>query len=445
MPHAPILIPEIAKDRNHAVAASQSSMERVGKEVATVDPDIVIVLSPHAPRRTNAFGIYRHPNLKGALIQFGWYRPFFEFSNDRLTINAIIEAGRQHNLRFFDIADEALDHGATVPLYFLHKTGWQGKVVVLGLGPQDDRMLMSLGACIRSTMEAKRTRFVLIASGDMSHRVTRNAPCGYHPDAANWDKQLIRLVQSADIEGIRNMNQDKRTQAAEDSVDSLKVTLGAINETAFHPTIYSYEAPFGVGYGTARLTQDTSMAATQNVLIKQQPQTQQLPLLARIAVMKHLHLDSNNEPLFDASMRNWKAGVFVTIRTKSGDLRGCIGTIEPQHPDILEETRRNAVASAFQDHRFHAIVANELPNLCFEVSILHPPEPVTNLDALDPQSDGLIIHTKDGRRGLMLPDIPQLNTVEKQIEAICRKVNIPRDTPMDFQTFKVEKIKEDPD
>lgn len=167
-----------------------------------------------------------------------------------------------------------------------------------------------------------------------------------------------------------------------------------------------------------------------------------LPSLARLAVMEHLNLKTPSLPKFSDAMKQWKAGIFVTIRGKKGDLRGCIGTIDPQAPNILEETHSNAVASAFQDNRFTAVTAEEIPDLHFEISILHAPEPVTNLKALNPQTDGLIIHAKDGRRGLMLPDIPQLDTVEKQIDAICTKVGMHRNTPMTFQTFKVEKIKE---
>lgn len=258
MPHAPILIPEIAGERSKDVAASQSWMEQVGKEMVATDPEMIVVVSPHAPRKRNAFGIYQEPNLQGVLTQFGWHQPFFEYPNNLSLIRSIAELGEKKGIRFFDISTLGLDHGATVPLFFLNQAGWRGSIVVIGLGPQDGAMLHTLGVCIRSVLDAQDQSFALIVSGDMSHRVTSSAPCGYHPDAAAWDEDLIRMVQDADITSIKSMNEDRRNMVAEDSVDALRVALGFLGETAFQPEVFGYEAPFGVGYGTARLSMPSS-------------------------------------------------------------------------------------------------------------------------------------------------------------------------------------------
>jgi len=443
MPHAPILIPDIAGERSRDVVSSQSWMAQAGKEIAATDPDIVVLVSPHSPRKRDAFGVYRPTVLRGVLDQFGWHQPFFEFSNNLYLANGIQQRGADEGLLFFDIPTNSLDHGATVPLYFLSQAEWCGDIVVIGLGPHDGGMLERLGTCIRSACDDQGLSFALIASGDMSHRVTASAPCGFHPDAAAWDQDLIQMVQGADSEAIKMMDECLRNTVAEDSVDAIRVALGFLGDDAFQPEVLGYEAPFGVGYGTARLSREPFPSNHSKHAHDEDTQKKRLPSLAWQAVMEHLKLaaPSITEPIH--SLHNWKAGTFVTIRSRNGDLRGCIGTIEPQQDNIVEETRRNAVASAFRDHRFSPVTSDELDDLQFEVSVLHPPHPVTNLKTLNPQCDGLIIQTKAGRRGLMLPDIPQLDTVEKQIEAICRKVNIPLDTPMDFQTFRVEKIKED--
>lgn len=101
MPHAPILIPDIAGERSRDVVSSQSWMAQAGKEIAATDPDIVVLVSPHSPRKRDAFGVYRPTMLRGVLDQFGWHQPFFEFSNNLNLANDIQQHGIDAGLRFF--------------------------------------------------------------------------------------------------------------------------------------------------------------------------------------------------------------------------------------------------------------------------------------------------------------------------------------------------------
>lgn len=112
-----------------------------------------------------------------------------------------------------------------------------------------------------------------------------------------------------------------------------------------------------------------------------------------------------------------RAGVFVSLHDKKGNLRGCIGTIEPTQPDIAQEVIRNAISAATQDPRFPPVRPEELDDLEISVDVLTPPDPIQGPDDLDPKRYGLIVQSlrHPWKRGLLLPDLPGIRTVEEQI------------------------------
>jgi AmmeMemoRadiSam system protein A len=134
-----------------------------------------------------------------------------------------------------------------------------------------------------------------------------------------------------------------------------------------------------------------------------------------------------------------RAGVFVSIH-KHGELRGCIGTFEPTTENIAEEIIRNAISSATQDPRFEAVKVAELPDLDYSVDILTSPVPVDDINKLDPKKDGIIIQS-GYRRGLLLPDLEGVDTVNEQIY-ICRmKAGIGTEEPIKVFSFQVRRYK----
>jgi hypothetical protein len=112
------------------------------------------------------------------------------------------------------------------------------------------------------------------------------------------------------------------------------------------------------------------------------------------------------------------AGVFVSLKI-GGCLRGCIGTIEPQQESVAAEIIQNAISAAVSDPRFLPVAPHELDSISYSVDILSAPEPVESPDELDPKAFGAIVEA-GGRRGLLLPDIEGVETVQQQI-AICRQ------------------------
>ncbi len=134
-----------------------------------------------------------------------------------------------------------------------------------------------------------------------------------------------------------------------------------------------------------------------------------------------------------------QAGVFVSIH-KHGELRGCIGTFEPTQDNVAEEIVANAISSSTGDPRFPPVTASELDDLEYSVDILTEPEPVTDISQLDHEKYGLIVES-GLRKGLLLPGLEGVESVEEQI-AICRlKAGISPGEPVKFYRFQVRRFK----
>ena len=170
------------------------------------------------------------------------------------------------------------------------------------------------------------------------------------------------------------------------------------------------------------------------------------PLLARLTVEKYLAGDGPPDSLpaeVSPDMAIWsiRRACFVTIKTSEGDLRGCIGTIVPVQPDLGREIMVNAVSAATRDPRFSPMSGLELPRAGFSVDVLGQPELVRDLGELDPSVWGVIV-TRDGRRGLLLPDLEGVDTVEAQLSIAARKAGLRGYDGAEIQRFSVTRYPE---
>jgi MEMO1 family protein len=130
-----------------------------------------------------------------------------------------------------------------------------------------------------------------------------------------------------------------------------------------------------------------------------------------------------------------RAGVFVCLK-KDGELRGCIGTIQPAAPNLAEEIRNNAISSATRDPRFFPVSADELDKLTYSVDVLGEPEDIPDASYLDPKVYGVIVRS-GAKSGLLLPDLEGVDTVEDQVRIAAMKAGIKSGEPISLQRFKV--------
>ncbi len=136
-------------------------------------------------------------------------------------------------------------------------------------------------------------------------------------------------------------------------------------------------------------------------------------------------------------MRSSRRGVFVCLK-KGGHLRGCMGTFLPTRGSVAEEVVHNAIASCSEDPRFPPVREEELPDLEVSVDVLSSPEEVDDLSKLDPRVYGVIVE-KGGRRGLLLPDLEGVDTVEEQLAIAMRKAGIVDPRGMRVYRFTVRR------
>ena len=442
MPHAPILVPSVGKENLARVDHTVRAMTEIARRALAAQPDTVLLISPHSPRRPGAFGIWLTPRLRGTFEQFGSAEDRVDLPLDRAAAERLELEAAQRGLRTWRIGGGELDHGATVPLSYLAVAGWQGPTVVVSLHEPGEGGLDELGAAIAATAQGLHRRLAVIASGDMSHRLTQSAPCGFHPNGSRFDEAFIARLRSGARDAILRIDPALVDMAAEDVVDSTRVALSAVGGAADGRAVVSYEGPFGVGYGVAVLFEAKSSehAAAPAVL----SHCSDLPRVARCAVEAKFGYGPDEPPFIAAGELLAPHGVFVTLRTVDGELRGCIGAPLPTQNDLVWRTWHHARAAAFHDTRFSPVRADELPHLRFEVSVLGRLEPVASPAELDAARYGVCIRAADGRRAVLLPAIEGIDSVEVQLRTVKRKAGLEPDEPVEIQRFTTQSFEESP-
>lgn len=142
------------------------------------------------------------------------------------------------------------------------------------------------------------------------------------------------------------------------------------------------------------------------------------------------------------SLCGQRAAVFVSIHTRDGELRGCKGTLEPVHRQICEEIIANAISACARDPRFEPVHASELESLDINVDVLSSLEDIQSPQELDVRRYGVVVSTDDGRRGVLLPDLEGVDTVDQQLRIACRKASIGMREKYAMQRFTVVRHKE---
>ena len=178
--------------------------------------------------------------------------------------------------------------------------------------------------------------------------------------------------------------------------------------------------------------------------------THPYPLLARRTVETYLDSREPADELWadlaggQPDLATLRRGCFVSIKTLTGDLRGCIGTIAPVRDSLAHEIMANAVSAATRDPRFRPMAASELAGVKFSVDVLSPPEKITGLDDLDPARWGVIV-SRGHQRGLLLPDLEGVDTVEKQVSIAAQKAGLDRLDGVTLERFSVDRHPEEGD
>jgi AmmeMemoRadiSam system protein A/AmmeMemoRadiSam system protein B len=462
-PHPPIMVPEVGREAIVEVRNSIDAMAELTQRVIESGAETVVLISPHAPLEAMAFVAYDGPKLYGDFTMFRSADASVEAPLDAELLTEIARAAEQRSLVTLRILNADLDHGTVVPLYFLQRNGWNGKVVALGYSFLSNEDHLRFGNCIRQAIATLRRPVAFIASGDLSHRLKLGAPAGFDPEAHRFDEAVVDAIRSCQPQRIASIDQDLRRLAGECGYRSMLVALGVAEHSELSCEVLSYEGPFGVGYLVAQLVRSSPAAAneksaspiagrstpTAQLNPRDQPPARPtgrdsdfIPALARHTIETFIRDGLIPPPEAKTDLLSARAGCFVSIKTRDGDLRGCIGTIDPVKDTLAEEIIANAISAATRDPRFPPVRADELPSLKYSVDVLSAPEPCT-LDDLDPKIYGVIVEDEsEVRRGLLLPNLQGIRTAAEQVEIASRKAGIAPGSAVKLFRFRADRYSE---
>jgi AmmeMemoRadiSam system protein B len=225
-PHPPIMVPEVGREAIAQVRGSIDAMAELTRRIIDSGAETVVLISPHAPLSPDAFVAYNSKPLYGDFANFRAPATTVQFPLDEELLAAIVKSAAGENFEVPALDDYDLDHGTAVPLYFLDRNGWQGRVVALGysfLGNEDH---LKFGECIRSAADSIGRSVAFVASGDLSHRLKPEAPAGYNPSAHFFDEQVVDALARNTPNQIVDIDRDLRRAAGECGYRSMLVALG---------------------------------------------------------------------------------------------------------------------------------------------------------------------------------------------------------------------------
>ena len=429
LPHAPIIVPAVAGSRARQVANTTSSARLLAAELLAGGPETVVVTAPHGLRHPTDLTVQTGPRVSGDLGPFGAHGVSVSLPVDQELAAAIAMIARKRNVPVRTSTSSALEYSTVVPLSFLCDAGWDGPTVVVSLPYPGFGNPIAIGEAVAAAARNLGRCLAVLASGDMSHRLTRDAPAGFDPEGRRFDDEVTDLLRHGDLRGLLALNPERVERAGEDCLDSLTFAAATFDFAPTAAHLLSYEGPFGVGYGVALLT-----AAGRTVT-----GPEALPDLARQAIRTYLLEGRAMPPPPDLDPELARpAAVFVTLLRGNGELRGCIGSLAPATANVATETIDRAIAAATTDPRFAPVALDEVAGLAIEVSILEPPEPVESIADLDPRRYGVVV--EDGpRRGVLLPGLEGIDEAARQVELAKRKAGIPPGRDVRLSRFEVTK------
>ena len=202
MPHPPIMIPEVGKSELDKVKNTVASAQLAAKTIKEQNPQTIILITPHGPVFEDAASISIHPRLKGNFGAFGVPEVFLGFETDDLLIRQILKKTELLGINLVELTDDMaknhclkleLDHGALVPLYYLSKAGFKGQLIHISVGMLSYEEMYTFGKAVQMAIGEAGRRVAVVASGDLSHRLTPDAPSGYSPLAAEFENKYCKL------------------------------------------------------------------------------------------------------------------------------------------------------------------------------------------------------------------------------------------------------------
>lgn len=439
-PHPPIMVEEVGKNEAKRVSSSINSALEASDRIAGMQPDTIVIITPHGTLLKDAMTISSDGRLEGSLARFGAAGVELSFDNDLELVDKIMEQADKKGTFCIPMHEDVkdtyglepgIDHGAIVPLYFVNKKYKNFKLVHITYSLLSREQHYKLGIAIRDAILELDRKVVVIASGDLSHRLRSDASAGFDPRGKEFDDSFIELIKAGDVRKLLSMTLDLLEAAGECAYNSTVVLMGCLDGCRVRGEVLSYEGPFGVGYCIAEIHAD----ACED---KKQEKSSDPYVKLAIDTLETYVMTGKQIPIpedLPVEMLTERAGVFVSLK-KYGELRGCIGTIVPTTINIAMEIIQNAISAGTRDPRFLSVEKEELPDLVYSVDVLGEPEPIKSKAELNVKKYGVIVRSSH-RSGLLLPNLEGVDTVDYQVAIALQKAGIRKSEPYEMERFEV--------
>ena len=454
VPHPPLIIPAVGNGQELMIQKTVDAYEKVGRDIAAIEPETIIIISPHSIMYGDYIHISPGKRARGDFGLYGAPHVGMQKTYDTDFVQELTRRSAETNIPAGTLGErnKALDHGVMIPLYFVDRYIDNDydivRIAISGLSPLTQ---YRFGELITETANVLDRDIVIIASGDLSHKLIDTGPYGYVEEGPQFDKEVTEAMATGDFMRFLTFDERFTDAAAECGLRAFIQMAGALDGKAVQSDLLSYEGPFGVGYAVATFeiigddptrkfgdqyeelqkAQLTDTRRSEDPYVRLARETLETFIKTRRQIPVPSELPSE--------MVEKKAGVFVSLK-KHGQLRGCIGTIAPTTASIAEEIIRNAIAAGVEDPRFNQVSEEELNKLVYSVDILQEPEPIKSIEELDVKKYGVIV-SRGTRRGLLLPNLEGVDTPEEQVEIALQKAHISPHEIYEMERFEVVRHK----
>ena len=453
VPHPPLSIKEVGNGRENQIIKTINSYKNIAKQIKEIEPETIIISTPHTKVYSDYFNVLSAPKLLGTMSSFGAPQVTFNETNDIELVEAINDLCQKNELAggIIDNNYYELDHGTMVPLYFIKQYLNNYKIIVIGISGLSFDDHFKLGEIINQAVENLNRKAVYIASGDLSHKLQEYGPYGYIEEGKIYEDYILKLSKDANFKELFKVDPVVYEKSAQCGHRSFIIMAGAINKKKLETTFYSHEDITGVGYEILSYYikgEDDNIDYLNDYyqdekdrLNRYYNEADEYILLAKKTIEEFIINNRKIDIPYNTNkeLLEKKAGVFVSIH-KFNKLRGCIGTLFPTKNNIAEEIIENAISASTKDYRFNEIEKEEIPYLEINVDVLNKAEDVKDISELDPKKYGIIV-SSGFKRGVLLPDLDTIDTVDDQIRIAKMKANINNDEEITIQKFTVERHK----
>lgn len=251
VPHPPLIVPEIGRGEEGKIQKTIDAYHKVAKKVGELAPELIVLISPHQAMYADYIHISPGNGAKGDFGQFRADHVKQEVSYDTEFVKELCLRADAHSLPAGTDGerDKRLDHGTMVPLYFIGQY-WKGyRLARIGLSGLPLARHYEMGQCILEAVEALDRQSVIVASGDLSHRLKADGPYGYRKEGPEYDRRVMDVMGRAAFRELLAFPEDFCSRAGECGHRSFTMMAGALDGAQVRAEQLSYEGPFGVGYG----------------------------------------------------------------------------------------------------------------------------------------------------------------------------------------------------